>query len=248
MKIKLLFIASLLLVASNCFSQTDTLDVFRTPSKSSSNSNLRSGSAGNNAISMSIGHLGRGGTMLTYERFINNSSFAVFAGYGITKVDFIGQFSYEDEGFNFEDSYSTRTNAELGSMIDLGFKYLLDRELGGNYFGFTFSSYHTNITRTISSNYVIQNSGPKNYQLDYFSREVKFVYGSVNDVGSRFYSDFNIGTGFRFIDYQNLDINEVPVYINNSYNYYNTELDIRKKSNNDIKLWLFIAWKIGVRF
>jgi len=248
MKIKLLYLIGILIITLNSYAQTDTLDVFRAPSKNNSNSNARTGSAGNNALSVSIGHLGRGGTMLTYERYINNTSFAVFAGFGITKIDFIGQFSFEDEGFILEDFYSNRSDAEVGSMIDLGLKYMFDKELGGNYFGIGYSSYHTNITRTINSSYIIENNGSRNYKLDYYSKEFKLVYGIVNDVDSRFYNDFNIGTGFRFLEYQNLDITELPNFNSSTLSYYTTELNIRKRTNNDIKLWLFITWKIGVRF
>ncbi len=64
-------------MAQKGLAQNDSLDVFRAPSKNKSN-NSASGAMGNNSLSISLAHLGRGGTMLTYERFIKNTPFAVF--------------------------------------------------------------------------------------------------------------------------------------------------------------------------
>lgn len=237
-------------ITTFCFAQSDTLDIFRTPSKNKTNSGGASGSVGNNSLSVSIGHLGRGGTMLTYERYINNTPIAVFAGFGLTKVDFIGQFSWTDETNIFDNMYSTKTSSDLGKMIDLGVKLVFDQELGGPYLGLFYSSYENFITQKIDNYFEVINNGATSYKLNYNSRELKFAYGYINDVTSRYYNDFYIGTGFRFLDYQSLNINEV--YNNNGLyqqtNPYSTLIQVQKENISTPKLWFFIGWKIGVRF
>ncbi|HRG58841.1 MAG TPA: hypothetical protein PK323_07755 [Bacteroidia bacterium] len=232
------------------YAQSDSLDIFRTPSKNKSNPGGASGSAGNNSLSISLGHLGRGGTMLTYERYINNTPLAVFAGLGFSKVDFIGQFSWSDEANIFDNQYGTRSASNLGKMIDLGVKLVFDEELGGPYLGLFYSSYENFMTQKIDSYYEVVNFGPSTYKLNYNSRELKFAYGYINDVTSRFYNDFYIGTGFRFLSYDALNITE----LSNSYNQINQIdpyaqlIQVQKVSFSEPKLWFFIGWKIGVRF
>lgn len=224
----LFFILSFICLAQKGLAQSDSLDVFRTPSKNKSN-NSASGAMGNNSLSISLAHLGRGGTMLTYERFINNTPFAVFAGLGFNKIDLIGQFSFDNEGFYYENDYNDNNTAELCKMIDFGVKYLPEKELGGGYFGLAYSFYENIITQKVNTS---------SYKLNYNSKEFKVIYGSVNDVDNRFYSDFYIGTGFRLLEYQQLEFNKT----------YNKALEIIKETKNATKLWLFIGWKIGVRF
>jgi len=236
------------LLSINCFAQSDSLDVFRTPSKNSNGNNGSVEKAGFNSISLSIGHIGRGGSLLTYERFINNTPFAVFAGIGFTKIDFIGQFSFQDESFYYEDDYTYRGTTDLGRMIDVGAKYVFDEELGGSYFGLCYSTYSNSMQRIVESSRTVTNNGSRSYKLEYLSNEFKIIYGSMNDVGDRFYSDFYIGGGLRLIDYQQLDINEVEVVNLNSYFGKSIALSIVKDSENEIKPWLFFGWKIGARF
>ena len=243
----LFFILSFICLAQKGLAQSDSLDVFRTPSKNKSN-NSASGAMGNNSLSISLAHLGRGGTMLTYERFINNTPFAVFAGLGFNKIDLIGQFSFDNEGFYYENDYNDNNTAELCKMIDFGVKYLPEKELGGGYFGLAYSSYENIITQKVNTSYDFINNSSF-YKLNYNSKEFKVIYGSVNDVDNRFYSDFYIGTGFRLLEYQQLNISEVPIPTYVQYqSYSNRALDIFKETKSATKLWLFIGWKIGVRF
>jgi hypothetical protein len=233
-------------LSSECFSQTDSLDIFRVPSKSN-NSSTGGNKSFNNAISLSVAHLGRGGTMLTYERFINNSYFSVFAGVGVTKVDYIGQYDIENEKFYYASEYTTRTRVDLNRMIELGTKFYFDGELGDSYLGLCYASYKNRLNVEVDDYYKVDAFDALTYNLKYSSNEFKFLYGASNDISSRFYSDFHIGVGFRYIDYQELDIVEVPVINNNSY-IEEYVLDIEKDSNNDIRPWLFFGWKLGVRF
>jgi hypothetical protein len=238
----LFFILSFICLAQKGLAQSDSLDVFRTPSKNKSN-NSASGAKGNNSLSISLAHLGRGGTMLTYERFINNTPFAVFAGLGFNKIDLIGQFSLDNEGFYYENDYNDNNTAELCKMIDFGVKYLPEKELGGGYFGLAYSSYENIITQKVNTRYELINS-TSSYKLNYNSKEFKVIYGSVNDVDNRFYSDFYIGTGFRLLEYDQLDFKETD----SSSPKYDRALEIIKETKSATKLWLFIGWKIGVRF
>jgi hypothetical protein len=245
---RIIFTSVVFILHLTCFAQSDTLNVFRTPSKNGSNTSSRAGSWGNNAITVSIGHLGRGGTMLTYERYINKTPLTLFAGLGFTKVDFIGQFSFDDEDFYYASTYTERTNAELGRMLDLGAKYMFDEELGGNYIGFCFSNYTNTISQEVKDEYEVPLNSPTLFKLNYNSNEFKLVYGITNDVTETFYSDVCIGAGLRMIDYQELKILEDYVYNNLNQYSYDIALVINKKSYTEFKPWFFFGWKIGVRF
>lgn len=237
----------LLLLINNCYSQSDSLPVFREPTKN--NKGLNSNGSGNsyqNALSLSIAHLGRGGTMLTYERFINRLNFSFFAGAGVTKVDYIGQYSFENEKFFYASDYTIKTGADLSRMLELGAKYYFDNELGGGYIGLCYASYNNSINVEIDDYYKVAAIDPTSYKLNYSSNEFKLLYGAANDISTRFYSDFHIGFGFRMINYQQLDIVEVPIY--SAFYTNDFELSIDKDNNSEIKPWLFFGWKIGARF
>ena len=241
-----LFLA--LLLSFNCYSQGDSLDVFRVPGKANTSLSKGANNAGNNALTISIGHIGRGGSLITYERFINNTSFSVFAGFGVTKIDYIGQYSIDNESFYYSSLYTDRKSVDLGRMFDLGAKYIFDQELGGNYFGLCFSSYTNSITQEVQDDYYkVVPFDTRTYRLDYSSKEFKIIYGAMNDIGERFYNDFFIGGGLRQIEYQQLNVTEVAQPNTSAYSYF-TELSIEKKTKNDLKPWLFFGWKIGVRF
>lgn len=246
---KITFSFVIIIVTSiTCLAQSDSLSLFRTPSKNNPNAGSNAGVSGNNAITVSIAHLGRGGTMLTYERYFNRTPLSVFVGLGFTKIDYIGQYSFDEERYYYASIYTERKSADFGRMFELGVKYLVDEELGGNYFGFCFSNYTNKITQQVKDEYEVPVFKSSSYELDYDSKEFKFTYGITNDVSERFYSDFNFGAGFRFIAYDQLQILEN--YVPSVYNQYayDTELLISKKNYNDIKPWLFCTWKIGVRF
>ncbi len=236
-----------LMMSVKCFAQSDSLDVFRMPSKNNSGYSKNSDNAGNNALTISIGHIGRGGSMLTYERFINNTSFSVFAGVGFTKIDYIGQYSFDNESFYYSSVYTDRKSVDMGRIIEAGTKYIFDQELGGNYFGLCFSSYTNSITQQVQDYYEVSAFDARTYRLDYSSNEFKIIYGAMNDIGERFYNDIFIGGGLRLIEYQQLNVTEVAVPNNAYYGYY-TELSIDKKTKTDFKPWMFFGWKIGVRF
>jgi hypothetical protein len=227
--------------------QEDSLDVFRNPSKVNSN-NSNSTSTGKNALSISIAHLGRGGTMLTYERFINNTPLALYAGLGFMSIDVIGQWSFQDELYLFDNEDATRTSVDLGKTVDLGLKYLFNKELGGSYLGLGYSSYSNGVNLSVDDDYLLVASDSKSNRLRYNSKEFKIVYGAINDAESTFYSDFNFGLGFRFLDYQTLEISEVDEMFTSSFTSPQNKITAKKESESEIKLWLFIGWKIGVRF
>ncbi len=236
-----------LLLSFECYSQSDSLDVFRVPGKANTSLSKSANNAGNNSLSISIGHIGRGGSLITYERFINNTSFSVFAGFGVTKIDYIGQYSIDNESFYYSSLYTDRKSVDMGKMFDVGAKYIFDQELGGNYFGLCFSSYTNSITQEVQKDYQVSAFDARIYRLDYSSREFKIIYGAMNDIGERFYNDFFIGGGLRQIEYQQLNVTEIAQPSPSAYSYY-TELSIDKKTKYDLKPWLFFGWKIGVRF
>lgn len=243
------FVAILFLLSysSKCFSQSDSLNVFRVPAKINGKVSSGGNKSFNNAISISVAHIGRGGTMLSYERFINNTSFAVFAGLGITKVDYIGQYSIESEKFYYATEYTQRTRVDLNRMLEMGTKYYFDGELGGSYLGLCYASYKNSLTVEVEDNYEVGAFDPTAYNLKYSSNEFKLLYGAANDISSRFYSDFHIGVGFRYIDYQELDIIEMPLINNNNF-IEDYVLEIEKDNNSDVRPWFFFGWKLGVRF
>lgn len=245
MKNRCLTLFILIFLGLKSYSQTDTLDVFRTPSKNN-NGVVNASNAFNNSLSISIGHLGRGGSMLTYERFISNTSLSVFAGFGVTKIDYIGQYSFSTETFYYANTYTERSSVDLGKMIDVGAKYTLEGELGSGYWGMAYSFYSNSIKEQVRDFYNVSPGYSRAYKLNYSSNEFKLIYGLMNDVGNRFYSDFYFGAGLRLVAYQELDIQEN--YVNYSLYSNSIELLIDKDSGSEIKPWLFFGWKIGTRF
>jgi hypothetical protein len=237
----------LLFLTDNCYSQGDSLPVFREPNKNNKGvSSTGSGNSYQNALSLSIAHLGRGGTLLTYELFIKRINFSFFAGIGVNKVDYLGQYSFENDAFYFASDYADKKDADLSRMLELGSKYYFDNELGGSYLGLCYASYKNTINLEVEYYHKLTAFNPTNYKLNYSSNEFKLLYGAANDISKTFYSDFHLGFGFRMINYQELDITEVPIYgYSNNLNY---ELSINKDSNFEIKPWLFFGWKIGARF
>lgn len=238
------FFVCLLISINALYAQDDQVDVFRTPSKNKPGS-VASAAVGNNSISVSLAHIGRGGTLLSYERYINNSSFAVTAGIGFSRVDFIGQLSLDEEGFYFESDYATRTGSKLMPVVDFGGKFMFDEELAGNYFGLAYSGYKNLVTQELVNINDFVFGTPESFDLKYSSRDFKIIYGYMNDADSRFFSDFHIGGGFRFIEYQQLNVTDVPVPTNSGYT---TEQVAEKKSLDILKPWFFLGWKVGVRF
>lgn len=233
-----------------CDAQEDSLEVFRTPSKVNANANSAAGNTGKNALSLSIAHLGRGGTMLTYERLINNTAFSVYAGIGLMSHDILGQWSWLDGEYIYTNVEASRTSVDLGKSFDLGFKYLYDKELGGSYVGLAYSSYSNVINLSVDKYQLLVANESSAHKLNYNSREFKFVYGFINDAGSNFYNDFNFGLGFRMLNYQTLEITEVngnSFSSNNSY-YTQSTITAREKSQTEVKFKIFIGWKMGLRF
>jgi hypothetical protein len=205
----------LLLLTDNCYSQSDSLPIFREPTKNNKGvvNSFGSGNAYQNALSLSIAHLGRGGTMLTYERFIDLFNFSFFAGIGVNKIDYIGQYSFENEKYFYESDYTEKRGAELSKMFELGSKYYFDKDIGGGYLGLCYANYKNEVDIKVKDYYKVNVLDPRYYILNYASNEFKLLYGAANDISTRFYSDFHIGVGLRFINYQELDIIEVPIII-----------------------------------
>jgi hypothetical protein len=238
----------LLLLTDNCYSQSDSLPIFREPTKNNKGvvNSFGSGNAYKNALSLSIAHLGRGGTMLTYERFIDLFNFSFFAGIGVNKIDYIGQYSFENEKYFYESDYTEKRGAELSKMFELGTKYYFDKDIGGGYLGLCYANYKNEVDIKVKDYYKVNVLDPRYYILNYASNEFKLLYGAANDISTRFYSDFHIGVGLRFINYQELDIIEVPI-INSTY-YEDFELSIEKDYKSETIPWLFFGFKIGARF
>jgi hypothetical protein len=76
------------------------------------------------------------------------------------------------------------------------------------------------------------------------------VYGFINDAERTYYSDFNLGVGVRFLDYQILEVNAINANPYSSTSTWNnkTVITAEKKFQTNIKFWPFIGWKIGARF
>ena len=250
MKKFLLLTISLIAFTEFVFAQEDSLDVFRTPSKNSTNAVNSNSNNGKNALSISLAHLGRGGTMLTYERYINNTPFSVYAGLGVMSIDVIGQWSFQDELYLFDNEEASRTSVGLGRTVDLGLKYLFDREIGGDYIGVGYSSYSNVINLKVDRDFLLEPGESSAHKLNYNSRELKFVYGFINDAERTYYSDFNLGVGVRFLDYQILEVNATNANPYSSTSTWNnkTIITAEKKFQTNIKFWPFIGWKIGARF
>lgn len=234
--------------SSLSIAQQDTLSVFRSNPTNSLNKS-RSNTTFKNSLSLTLNHLGRGGATLVYERLLSNPNFAIYGGYGISVTDYIGRFSFDDnlEFYNPSD-YSSESVKNTGRIIELGAKFMELTVWDDLYFAVGYSYLSNHLKRTIDYEYTVVNNGPRVYNLDYSSNEVKFVLGFTNDPQKRLYFDGQIGPGFRLINAQKISITDDPFVLYNLVPQPDVrQIEVKKENEFNLKFWLFIGFKIGIR-
>jgi hypothetical protein len=228
-----------LLVVKTVQAQNDSLTVFREPSKTNAKNNAI---ALKNAVNFNLMQLIRGGVLISYERALSSQGFAITAGAGINKFDAIGQVYWKEFSYYYKlDTEVEREGTKIKPLLDFGLKFYTLKTLGGPYLQLSFTMIENSVK-------VQKNSDSQNYTLpensnflDYRSNELKFLFGFTNSNDKVFYHDFNIGIGYRFIQYQKYKINE-------TINQTGTSYQLTKNSNSNQTPWFFITWKMGRRF
>lgn len=198
-----------------------------------------------NAISFNILQIIRGGALLSYERAIGNTGLAATAGIGICKFDALGQIYLRrlTQYYNSGESVTvTKVGTKIKPLFDFGLKFYTDDIMGGSYFGLGFTS----INNTVNLKYTYESYVlPVNFrQLDYRSNDFKFMFGFSNRNDKKFYHDISIGAGYRFINYEYLTVKDTFY----TSIYSTVSEDIIKEKNTNQTIWIFAAWKMGLRF
>lgn len=253
MKNKIL-ICYCILISHIVFAQDDTLNVFRSDSqkpKKSKEDTYNIG--GSNAFAITLNGIARGGFTICYERYIedfnfyeyNLSNVAYFAGIGVSFMDVAGQYDIEKKKYLFNDSYSNLVSYKASRYFEMGLKYYLNEELDGSYFALSGAEVKNKQTRNLKQGYFFENTSSSDYELIYDSFEFKLLFGAVNGFGKRFYNDFSCGMGFRSIDYQQL--NKADVNASATIQIPGKTLLSIEDMNNK-QFWLFLGWKVGIRF
>jgi hypothetical protein len=226
--------------------QDDDLSTFHS-SKSKKGSSA--GVDASNAVYINIGSCLRGGATLGYQRHIV-SGLAGYAELGVIVNDYIGRVDLVDNLYQGTNTYFTEVDAyRFGKMLSLGAKYYFDQSMGGSYLGLDY----TNVN--IINNKIVSTSALNNYQtvmaptetvrLPYNSNEYKLLLG-VSSSESNFYSDVNMGFGFRNVSYREIDTENMFTYYDGTQTV--GALNYTTKYNSKTKLWFFFAVKLGYKF
>ncbi|HRG58842.1 MAG TPA: hypothetical protein PK323_07760 [Bacteroidia bacterium] len=234
--------------------QDDTLNVFRNDSQKPKKAKEETNNiGGSNAFSITLNGIARGGFTICYERYIEEFNFyeyslsnvAYFAGIGISIMDVTGQYDLANKKYFFNNSYSNLVSNDPSRYFEMGLKYYLNEELDGTYFALSGAEVKNTQTRNLKQGYFFENTSSSDYQYTYDSFEFKLLFGSVNGFGKRFYNDFSLGMGFRSIDYQQL--NKAEVNSSSTTQIPGKTMLVLEDMNNK-QFWLFLGWKVGIRF
>jgi len=242
MKNKFFLILPLLVFSSLLiFAQSDSLSPFRLAGQSGVKS--KGSAVGSNSINISLGHLIRGGTVVTYERLIGEKGISLYAGIGFSARDILGQYSLDHSGPILIDQMARINKIGIGRMLDFGVKYYFEKLLGNTFVGFGITSIKNNLKAAYGFEY-LQNGIVTNntYNLTYTNNEIKLVLGLASDPENKFYNEFSFGPKVRFLNYDYLD-SKYNTNSNSNYNYI-----VTKGIKQEVKFRLFLGWKMGVRF
>jgi len=220
--------------------QSDSISLFRAPGKSGVKSSDKS--VGSNLFGISLGHLSRGGTVLSYEKLLGTSGISIYAGLGISLIDIWGQYSISKERSILFDNFSEVKNIDIGMIFDVGAKYYFEKQTGGFFIGTGFTSINNTIYTGYDFAYEYKGSiSNSTIKLNYTSNEIKFILGHVNSQNDKFYNEFSFGPQFRFLEY-----NQVQYQFGSSIN--GIRYTATKEYIEEVKVGLFLGWKIGFRF
>ena len=204
-----------------------------------------------NAVYINIGPCLRGASTIGYQRHLI-SGLAAYAEYGVVVNDYIGRIDLQTSSnllqggtTYFEPTETTR----LGRVLSLGTKYYFDQNMGGTYLGLDYTNFHINTMMAIPS-VNMSSSSTAIYpgtivRLPYNSNEYKILLG-VSSSESNFYSDVNMGFGFRKVNYREI-YDETFIYNYNSTNSYSA-LVYKTQYVDRMKLWFYFSVKLGYKF
>lgn len=221
--------------------QSDSLSIFHEQQNISSQAKI---GTYKNALSYNLFQIFRGSGLISYERVLTKGGLSAIAGLGICTFDEFGQIYLKE----FTDYYKSgagsdviKVGTKLRPLFEIGLKYYTSQFLGGGYVGADFIS--INNTVKIQEGYGSYKLALNVRELDYRSNEFKIVVGIVNKNNKKFYFDYNIGFGYRFIQFENLALDDSYVTSGNQLVY---SYKIVERTNQTI--WPFTALKMGIRF
>ena len=177
----------------------------------------------------------RGGFSLGYEKYFAVKGVSLFVQAGYTARDFSGQYHWSEFESIFENYDTYKDGLRPGYMFELGSKYYL-----------TYAHIVNTRVRKFDDQIVVPSSAQNFYLVDYLSKEIKIMYGSSTETDSRFYSDWAIGSGIRFLKFD--DVQFQTIAESSEDTDYRTVKTYSKNVKKVIKPWLFFTWKIGFRF
>lgn len=230
-----------LFIQLKTFAQTDSLSIFH---QSPNNASLSKDGVYKNAVNFNILQILRGSALISYERLLGTSGFALTAGAGICKFDALGQIYFRQLSYYYNlDNYVTKSGTKIKPLYEIGLKYYYEQLMGGSYIAGAFTSIKNTVNLQPFGYQYYVNTPSNINQLDYRSNELKLLIGFTNANNQRFYHDFSIGFGYRFIQYEYYYIKGTNNASGNSA--YSYELDKGNKTNQTP--WFFISWKMGLR-
>ena len=239
------FIISIILITTinlNLKAQTDSLTMFH------ESMNL-AGNARNdtykNTLNFNLFQIVRGSALLSYERMVGKYGLALTAGIGICKFDALGQvYLRELTQYYMIGADVTKAGTKIKPLYELGLKYYTDQSMGGTYFMAAFTSINNTVNLQSFRGNVNTYVPPNFNQLDYRSNEFKLLLGFSNKNDKKFYHDISAGLGYRFIAYQNFQLKDITAQNSNGQYLY----ELTKDSNTNQTIWIFVAWRMGIRF
>lgn len=227
--------------------QSDTVSIFhQSPNPTNAQTSGHFGTF-KNVLSLNLFQAVRGGLLVNYERLIGQKGLALVLGTGFCSFDPLGQFYVKEFQYYYERNLRVvhREKSELLPIFDFATKYYFTKSAGTVYLDAGFTRIKNSVTLDFQySPEYYANLDSKLKRLNYSSNELKFLFGFTNDNKKKFYHDFSLGFGYRFIEYDYLVPEKVKIYPNSSEFVYM----LSKKTSTNQTPWLFMAWRMGVRF
>lgn len=203
----------------------------------------------NNAVYLNFGSCLRGASTIGYQRHLI-SGLAAYTELGVVVSDYIGRLDIDFDIIQEDNRYFTPKNSlKKGRVFSLGSKYYFEQTMGGSYIGIDYTNFNIVkemvVSTTAMNNYPVFKAPTENILLPYNSNEYKFLLG-VSSSESNFYSDVNMGVGFRNITFREITNENIsPFYIGNqNVGVLNYDTEYQSKT----KIWFFFAVKLGYKF
>ncbi len=224
------------------FAQNDSVPLFR------SSDEKRTASQGyyKHVFYVNCTTLLRGGFSLGYERYFAVNGISFFGQVGYTARDFSGQYHWSKFESIFENYDTYKDGLRPGYMFEVGSKYYLKNATNGNYFSLSYAHIVNTRVRNFDDYIIVPFSTERFYLVDYLSKEIKIMYGKSTGTDSKFYSDWAVGSGVRFLKFDHVQFETISEATEDTD--YKTLKKYSKSIKKVIKPWLFFTWKIGFRF